>query len=442
MSAAFNVTSPSPVSFSLGRLGTASVTRESIALALGDLSPNLSDNNFSDSEKFNVGLNTSARHVHLNKLLLDGISAADTALWNSVAQKASGIQLTITQKLISNLLEVSKGTVWDPESDTSSAYTLTVPEDAAKYAELNKIGGKSLVFNQLIENGNFASVSDWSKTGCNISANNNVLTATITSAADTVRIQTKTPYFLNGHKYFYTLTIKPPKRILMLINGQRSTSGTFTIKSAFYAEADSTSVFNGIFSPTTDGYYINIYFNRNEALAVNDVVEISNVMCIDLTQMFGAGNEPSTAAEFKAIFPNDYYAYTNGMLISGKCCKVVTESSNSSLIAEYPIPSAIQSLDGYGLSIGNVCNYVDLVNKRFVKRVAIRAYQNGDENDASLLTDKTNTVYPVSEQYTDLSEYLTDDNYIEVAPNGSVVFSQQNGTRLPIDQNIKYMLAL
>lgn len=32
----------------------------------------------------------------------------------------------------------------------------------------------------------------------------------------------------------------------------------------------------------------------------------------DLTQMFGAGNEPTTVDEFKALFPLDYYAYNAG----------------------------------------------------------------------------------------------------------------------------------
>lgn len=36
----------------------------------------------------------------------------------------------------------------------------------------------------------------------------------------------------------------------------------------------------------------------------------------DLTQMFGAGNEPSTVAEFEALFPESYYEYDAGSLLS------------------------------------------------------------------------------------------------------------------------------
>lgn len=38
------------------------------------------------------------------------------------------------------------------------------------------------------------------------------------------------------------------------------------------------------------------------------------VMCMDLTQMFGAGNEPTTVEEFRAMFPNDCYPYNDGEL--------------------------------------------------------------------------------------------------------------------------------
>ena len=36
----------------------------------------------------------------------------------------------------------------------------------------------------------------------------------------------------------------------------------------------------------------------------------------DLTEMFGAGNEPKTVAEFKAKFPNDYYPYSPSCFVT------------------------------------------------------------------------------------------------------------------------------
>lgn len=60
--------------------------------------------------------------------------------------------------------------------------------------------------------------------------------------------------------------------------------------------------------------YVNI-FQVEEGTTTIDAV-FNNFMCIDLTLMFGAGNEPATVAEFEAMFPLDYYDYNAGQLLS------------------------------------------------------------------------------------------------------------------------------
>ena len=49
---------------------------------------------------------------------------------------------------------------------------------------------------------------------------------------------------------------------------------------------------------------------------------------IDLTRMFGAGNEPATVAEFEALYPNSYYAYDAGTLKPVKMLGVETVGFN------------------------------------------------------------------------------------------------------------------
>lgn len=41
-------------------------------------------------------------------------------------------------------------------------------------------------------------------------------------------------------------------------------------------------------------------------------------MVVDLTKIFGEGNEPATVEEFEAMFPNSYYSYNEGELLSLK----------------------------------------------------------------------------------------------------------------------------
>lgn len=61
---------------------------------------------------------------------------------------------------------------------------------------------------------------------------------------------------------------------------------------------------------------------------VGDSWSYSDIICVDLTQMFGAGNEPATAEEFEAMFPLPYYDYNPGELINVAASGVKTVGFN------------------------------------------------------------------------------------------------------------------
>lgn len=416
--------------------------------------------------------------------------------------------IAINEKMLYNIYEVLKDTAYEEQTGTSPAYSQSIPENASKYADIQMIGGATKSYNQMVKNGNFVDTSDWSKTGCNLSTNNNVLTATITSASDTVRIQTKTPRFITGRKYFYTVTFNSAKAIQILLNAQKLTSGTAVIRT-YITTANTQTILNGIYEPSNDLAYLNIYFNRNEALAVNDVVEISNVMVIDLTRIFGSGNEPTTVEEFKALYPNDYYTYSMGTLINGKCDKIVSLDSTDAQIQEYIIPNTIQAIPNYGCSNGDtVYNEVNIKNKKYIHRIfnvnlGILTWTYDDSNGFSLFTTTldylkipsvaicglyiNNNVISISDlgnkefslyedngdyvvairddSYTsasdfttamdgvmlyyelqtpqeyDISNYITDDNYIATSQGGSLVIHQID-TTLPLPISIMYTVKL
>jgi hypothetical protein len=85
--------------------------------------------------------------------------------------------------------------------------------------------------------------------------------------------------------------------------------------------------------------------------------------------MFGAGNEPSTVEEFKAMFPDEYYAYSAGEIKSAGVNKIVSKDSNSDVLAEMNIPAAVLALPGYGWSAGTAKNWVDWENKKYHQEV-------------------------------------------------------------------------
>ena len=59
---------------------------------------------------------------------------------------------------------------------------------------------------------------------------------------------------------------------------------------------------------------------------VNNLVVYPQIY--DLTAMFGAGNEPKTVAEFEAMFPNDYYPYNAGEIVSAGVTEIVEQGKN------------------------------------------------------------------------------------------------------------------
>lgn len=71
-----------------------------------------------------------------------------------------------------------------------------------------------------------------------------------------------------------------------------------------------------------------IYTQINIFPAAGSVNLVFKSQLFDLTQMFGAGNEPTTVEEFEAMFPLDYYPYNEGQLLSLKADGIVTDGFN------------------------------------------------------------------------------------------------------------------
>lgn len=123
-----------------------------------------------------------------------------------------------------------------------------------------------------------------------------------------------------------------------------------------------------------------ILVNNADGSQKYDTSPFSNHEIFDLTVMFGAGNEPSTVEEFEKIFPNDYYPYNAGEIVSAGTEEVVVGDT------AHPIPEAIRNLPGYGWSAGTARNYVDYENKKYVQCVNSvdlgtknwRMYKDGD----------------------------------------------------------------
>ena len=300
-------------------------------------------NEYFENNPIKPGATTEqAQQIEQNKTDITSLKEETGSLKEDKADKTA---LFKTDRKLDALWKLNQGISYEFQTDDTEAYQKTVPS-GAKMANVKSIGGKTIVWNQLNLNDKNSITRDgisftnnkdgsWTITGTCSTSNGGSANVLIYKFADK---------FVSGHKYL--------------------------VKADKYFDENYGFALNGATFPLKKAAIIDHAFNP--VIFVKDKVTVDNVTMrmniFDITQMFGAGNEPSTPEEFEAMFPADYYPYNAGELMSAPVNEVVyldTKNQETS----YPIPQAILNLPGYGWSAGDVRNYVDWEEKRYHKRV-------------------------------------------------------------------------
>lgn len=216
--------------------------------------------------------------------------------------------LDAAKKQIENLKKIAQGKLYDFQVDDTEAYVKDVPTGAAPYAAMKAIGGKSIVLNQLIP----PSTEERTQSGITIKANGDgsfTLSGTatdtgaiyLTSIKDRLKATPGNKYFAKGFSesadagwWLYVTCYKGSG--WSVNHGDVQGDSIFTAKSGDY-----------------DNFVLKIYFKSGTV-----VDQTIKPVLIDLTKMFGSGNEPATVEEVKALFPADYYEYNEGEIISAE----------------------------------------------------------------------------------------------------------------------------
>ena len=322
---------------------------------------------------------------------------------------------------LEKLIQILDGQIYDYKTVADVSYTKTVPAGAVEHANLDLIGGKTLVWNQLVD---YTSIPSGSSANKLTFTNNNDGSFTFVGdsnagAGSTYNVATVP----NGHK-FAVVGWTNPYKIQM------------------YPTAQPVINSDGIYTQPNNNP-LRLRFN-DTTLSDGESVTLKPKIA-DLTLTFGSGNEPSTLDEFLAIFPDFGNATHNaGTLLSADVTEVVSKDAEDTTIDTYNIPADIQALSGYGWSCPNHYNYIDFENKTFVQEVDSRAYASGDESDATVITDGTNTYYALGTAVeTDISAYLTDDT-IAVESGGTLTMVNSHGDdyRIPIPNTETFMIDL
>jgi len=226
-------------------------------------------------------------------------------------------------------------------TESGTTYTVTVPSTSLYCAQLVKVGGSTVVFNQLNNNPNSQSTIN----GVRYTNKNDgswVVNGTAAPAGSAKIIGTFT--LVSGHKY-YTKGCPALDGCSLGFNEEDTGEG------GIY-ESDSTS--------------------GSLRLKVAGDTEMDNVTIypqfIDLTRMFGSGNEP-TVERCREIFGADYYPYNEGELTSAEVTEIVSKGTDDIVIDTVDVPAEVRAITGYGWSTGNKYNYIDYANKKFVQNV-------------------------------------------------------------------------
>lgn len=175
-------------------------------------------------------------------------------------------------------------------------------------AILKTIKGNTLVFNQMVSNGDFSNGSTGWTTGGTVTVADNKATVTYTTTS--VRFVHPSMGLTVGHKYYLSAFITPDMACTLNIE---LSFGWVTVSKV--ANANERTFVSGIVTTTASGSD-NLQIFGNFGVTPGYTLIVERVNCIDLTRMFGAGNEPSTVAEFEALFPLNYYAYNAGTLLN------------------------------------------------------------------------------------------------------------------------------
>lgn len=221
---------------------------------------------------------------------------------------------------------------------------LTSVDDGA--ARIERLKGNTVVWNQKLDT---PGLIRWPEAAGNIIINNDGKKVEVTNTAyegtagDVIAIYSDVSYnkTVTGHKILCILDFQSSSTN---ISGPSIEYGSFTCQLTKL----NLNTYYGIYTTTKISSYMVLKVAGTKA--IGDTWSFSNIQVHDLTQMFGAGNEPTTIEEFNARKPLgiDEYAYNEGELISTTADEIKSVGFNAwdgQLKAGY--------LNGDGFTIGD-----------------------------------------------------------------------------------------
>ena len=313
-------------------------------------------------------------------------------------------------------MKLNKGQTYDILPEDGESTSRTAPS-GAKYVSVDKVGGKSVVWNQLWNYGEtekedgvtFTYENHFYDVVKNTTANNGLL----------VYYNVK-----QNNKYYLSFEASSSDNIMLSLSLGSALIAKLTENNERYSTIITTTAIMPV--PRTVIY---LYSQSG----VNCSYRVGNIKVIDLSAMFGVGNEP-TAAEFEQMFPEDSYPYNPGEIISSRT-ETITAGAETITTGFPELRSALAThdyidMDG-GQVIRNVCNvkletleWKRSTNK-FLAALPAKAKANGNYNVKN--KELCNTYEPMP-----MSDLFAGNVGIATHPiNGETVWVYDNNYETP-----------
>ena len=216
------------------------------------------------------------------------------------------------KRRVDALYDIGQGITHQFETDSETAYQKTVPT-GGKLMSVKNIGGRSIVFNQVVNLNNFR--PNYTVNGVTFTKLDNgkfVANGTATGG-DAYFSDSFIP--IKGHVY---LEKSCPK------GGSAETYRSYITGSGVVMD---TNYGSGVIAPiNVDARVYIVPLMVKSGATVNNLVVYPQIY--DLTAMFGSGNEPTSVEEFEKMFPAEYYPYNAGEIVSAGTESIVEQGKN------------------------------------------------------------------------------------------------------------------
>lgn len=216
--------------------------------------------------------------------------------------------------------------------------------------QLFNVSGQSYVFNQLVDGIDLETSSISGITFTNNGDGSFTLNGTATEDID------------KNFEYTYRNVYSSHKYLLRgCANGGGTT--TYALK---MLRLDSLDTGNGVIANANSDGTSRLNIVVKSGATLNNLV--FKPQLFDLTLMFGTGKEPTTVAKFELLFPNDYYSYDKGTIISSVVQSVKLKGQNLLNL------NRVQGiLNGNDFSKGNLQNFEE---DKYYKGLSYSDYVN------------------------------------------------------------------